>query len=640
MLSGHHASCLKVALTVVFLVVIVLHPELSPGCPDLIGEVPFGPCQAVARSGDYAYFSSGPVLMIADVSDPTAPIVLGELELPADIQDIEESNGYAHLACGFQGYWIVDVTDPTAPVVAGSYALSLWPVGLALSGDLVFIANVASQESLVILDVSDPASIIRLGSISGLVSVSDVMVAGGYAYLVGYGDGLKVVDVADPSQPELIGESDPNPSVGVFVQGDYVYTVDLEWSPDVGLRVFDVSDPAHPTQVGFVEHPGLMDVWVAGSLAYVSAGYYLKVFDVVDPTSPVLIGSLEADAMKLSMAGQYVYASAFEHGLRVFDVVDPTLPIEVSAVETPGYTKSIAAAGPLVFADGGDEGVRVFDATNPTSPIEIATTGGPNGAWDLAVSGSFLYVATGSRFEVFDIAEPSSPVKISSLNNHAMGIAVKGDYAYVAASPYSSGSLIVIDISNPHSPVTLGSAALPEGARTVAVEAGHAYVTTLNDGLRVVDVSVPADPVVVGHFSASGVTDVAVEHGSAFVCSSGGLRIVDVTNPALPVQVGLYSEGSSAESVGVSGRYAYVGVDGWASAGVHVIDISDPSEPFLVGLLGPADKAGMAEQIRVVGDRVYTAHSTGGWSITLGCHALFVDGFESGDTRNWSSVSP
>jgi len=40
-----------------------------------------------------------------------------------------------------------------------------------------------------------------------------------------------------------------------------------------------------------------------------------------------------------------------------------------------------------------------------------------------------------------------------------------------------------------------------------------------------------------------------------------------------------------------------------------------------------------------VGDLVYLAHSIGGVTILRGCHAIFVDDFETGDTSAWAAVT-
>jgi hypothetical protein len=55
------------------IVALAAEPVAAQDCPELVGRWPYGPSYAVAASGDYAYFGSGTVLMVADVSNPSAP---------------------------------------------------------------------------------------------------------------------------------------------------------------------------------------------------------------------------------------------------------------------------------------------------------------------------------------------------------------------------------------------------------------------------------------------------------------------------------------------------------------------------------------------------------------------------------------
>ena len=86
---------------------------------------------------------------------------------------------------------------------------------------------------------------------------------------------------------------------------------------------------------------------------------------------------------------------------------------------------------------------------------------------------------------------------------------MSGSYAYVTGEV--SKSLVVIDISNPASPVIRGSvvsSSLLDGVRGVAVSGSYAYVTGLSsDSLVVVDISNPASPVIRGSVVSSSLMD-------------------------------------------------------------------------------------------------------------------------------------
>ena len=95
------------------------------------------------------------------------------------------------------------------------------------------------------------------------------------------------------------------------------------------------------------------------------------------------------------------------------------------------------------------------------------------------------------------------------LCTQAITVAVSGSYAYVTGS--GSHSLVVIDVSNPASPVIRGSvvsSSLMLHAGSVAVSGSYAYVTAAwSDSLVVIDVSNPASPVIRGSVVSSSLLD-------------------------------------------------------------------------------------------------------------------------------------
>ena len=165
----------------------------------------------------------------------------------------------------------------------------------------------------------------------------------------------------------------------------------------------------------------------------------------------------------------------------------------------------------------------------------------------------------------------------------ALGVAVGGGYAYVACGdsvPNGAQGLRVISVADPAQPVEVGYLKTPGNAYSVAVEGVFAYVVADRDGLRIISVADPANPVEVGYCDTYGLArDVAVDGDYAYVADgdSGGLRIISIADPGHPVEVG-YCDTRYAFGVAVSGDYAYVAGDS-----LGVISVSDPAEPVEVG---------------------------------------------------------
>jgi hypothetical protein len=168
----------------------------------------------------------------------------------------------------------------------------------------------------------------------------------------------------------------------------------------------------------------------------------------------------------------------------------------------------------------------------------------------------------------------------------------------------------------------------------VAVSGSHAWVVDRGDGLRVIDVSTPSNPVEVGHYLSSGTAWAVAASGTIAFLADGteGLRIIDISTPSSPGEIGSYNTPGFAMHVTVSDGIAYVADD----LGLEVIDVSTPSSPFALGSYEEFDTLATAAG----SDYVLVAHQYSGLSVFYDCHLVFADGFESGTTASWSATMP
>ncbi len=230
--------------------------------------------------------------------------------------------------------------------------------------------------------------------------------------------------------------------------------------------------------------------------------------------------------------------------------------------------------------------------------------GGP--CYAVAVSGNYVYFGSGGYLEIFDVSNPSNPVRLGRVVTPGIviEIAISGSYAYVADG--WEGGLRVIDVSNPTNPQEVGFYVTPGWVGGVAVSGSYAYVAAGGSGLRIIDISNPTNPREVGFYDTPGWdVRVAISGSYAYVVDREGLRIIDVNNPTNPIEVGFYDTPGSAEGVTVSGSYAYV-ADG--DIGLRIIDISNPTNPREVGFY---DTPGYAYGVAVSGSYAYVADAVG-----------------------------
>jgi hypothetical protein len=256
-------------------------------------------------------------------------------------------------------------------------------------------------------------------------------------------------------------------------------------------------------------------------------------------------------------------------------------------------------------------------------------------------------------------AASPNPTAVGSVSNAtslsgAGYVAVSGNYAYVA--PFYSGTLTVVDISNPTGPQVVGQTPFSNAllsASHITIAGSYAYVTAQNrngpngtnsndDGtgnsLVIVDISTPTAPTIVGTLHNSnamfGPHGVAVSGNYAYIAAQGclakqpcpnpnvgdGFDVVDVSNPANPTIVASIQNSSlpapwtgtgalkHACSVTVSRNYAYVTAS--YTNRLTIIDISNPLQPAIVASLQDATNLPLPVDVAVTNGYAYVANQS------------------------------
>jgi hypothetical protein len=169
---------------------------------------------------------------------------------------------------------------------------------------------------------------------------------------------------------------------------------------------------------------------------------------------------------------------------------------------------------------------------------------------------------SGGNFYQEASSSPTLAATVATASN-TYSTAIAGRYAYVADD---ASGLRIIDISEPKSPVVVGSYSLG-GAKTVAVAGKYAYVGDTSTGLKIIDVSNPVAPTLVGTYSMAGTFGIALSGKYAYVSdfTAAAVRIIDVSNPAAPALAGSVSIATSKPyGLAISGKYLYIATSGTA----------------------------------------------------------------------------
>lgn len=398
--------------------------------------------------------------------------------------------------------------------------------------------------------------------------------------------------------------SDYNYALGdardIVQNGSYLYAS----SPTRGMVVYDASKPASPTLVRAIAMPSkaAYQTVVRGGYAYVAAGADgLRVYDLSDPTAPAFIGSYTG-APGTSKGIKQARGLAFSGGTTIlvedFSWSNNTdsstnnngwgafydsrlLSIDVSAPASPNCSKCFVLNDPAVGVSFG-----TLDSEDSKLPV------------DVIASGNYAYVADrGDGVKVVDItkADGSSPVTaiyaknapgadINNNYNYARGLALKGNYLYVAADNYG---LVVVNVATPASPVILSCDVYTNGRmRGLSISGPWLVAANLDLGDELYSLDSPSQPSLERSVPLEYPFRVSVVGPIAYTYTGCAgypqcQTIVDLNFPLLR-EVSAAAVDGAALDVAVDGSHAYVASD---TGGLSILDVSDPTSPRLKGSL-------------------------------------------------------
>jgi hypothetical protein len=405
----------------------------------------------LAVSGDFAYGLGSGQFQVIDVSNPTAPQIVGSVDTPG-ARRLVVTDKHAYVV-GF-GLQVIDISFPTNPRITGSAdAPHAW--GIAISGKHAYV--VGPDFRVIDITKAEGTTLVSLGFGNDVIGCG-LDVSGNHAYVIDFGrraepQGLWVIDISSPMQPMIAGGTWTSGRIAdgfpwdVTISGNYAYisTSDYKESEDLPeyLGVIDISTPTSPRGIGLVKTPrSAIDIEISGGFAYLAdRGADIQVVDVSIPSDPQIVGTVETsgEAYGIAIRDNLTYVADGTSGLLVFDMIDPLNPRLVGQVDTPGVALDVAISGSLALVADGSAGLHVVDIMNPNN-LRILSSVTTLNAQHLAVSGSNAYVVDRyndsyelSGLQVIDFSNPHDPrTLVRRYAQNPVRVAVSGEHVYVA----------------------------------------------------------------------------------------------------------------------------------------------------------------------------------------------------------------
>ena len=330
------------------------------------------------------------------------------------------------------------------------------------------------------------------------VTFTDIDVDGGTAYLVN-DDGFEIWDVSDFQNPYMMSSVAFQYGNELFIGEDYAYvSADHE-----GLRVIDISDPSSPQLVGQLSaYSWTPNFDMANGVGYVANGAVLYTIDISDPygSAPEAMDNIPTmgQTNDVAIMDDLAFVADWTGGLRIIDITDPG---NISALTSvPIQAWKVAAGNGYVYAVEANPNVsdtlKIYNVSDPSSPVMTAMLTLPESANDIEYQDGYVYIALqDSGLRIYDVSDPDSPVEVSVVDLvWVRDVSVEGNMAYIASADWEGG-LVSVDISDPENPA-IQQIYNPSGwfhPFNVGSSWPYAYASDIYGELYVFDVSDPSN---------------------------------------------------------------------------------------------------------------------------------------------------
>lgn len=431
-------------------------------------------------------------------------------------------------------------------------------------------------------------------------AISAVAVVGNLAY-VGVGPRLVILEVSNPQNPVVVGQSDVLPAViqDLVVANGFAYAA----TGTTDLWVLDVSNPARPLALSPVPITSTTyQLEIEGTRLYAVSRWFppeegsrwLSIVSLDNAAAPIELGAFAIDQDTSSMAvhNGYVYLPIFDYtegALVIVDARDPAAPDSVATL--PGLRGgAISISGTIAYVRDFTD-MLTLDIAEPQNPVEIARETDYlfplESVSDMVAASGKLFIAInvcdvdcGSAVQIAQVGETGD---IGPGDGHGIGtiiedIAVRDDAFFVAAG----NQLVILDATNPNKIVESGRVQVG-GVFHIAETDEWLYGVEPDGVLTILDRVDPIRPQVQSRFTSEfEVNDLAASNDYVYFGTYwGSLRVVEVSDPLQPQEVASLNPNHSTENTIntiIANDHLYSVVDGELS----IVDISNSKEPIEV----------------------------------------------------------
>ncbi len=547
---------------------------------------------------DIAYCATKFGLVLMDVSDKENPEIHSRIETDGIGLDIVIRDSMLYFCDGGEGLKIYSIAEPTEPQLISECEEAAGAGRIVLRDDFAYVS--CGRAGMSIVDISDPFQPGQIGRTNR--ECDGIALLENYAYTGG--DNIRIIEIEDPSNPELLNTTDIGYDGELSIVGDvlfgYLYFFNLEdrLEPELIYRNNPIGSSCHD----LVNNILFTSIGVAELRASTISG-----FNIEDPENPERVVSCIkqiTSAVDINYADDYVYVAHGNKGFTICDFRDWDNTEEVSTYVNSADYHNVAVHEGYAYVFDYFGRFVVVSLEDPNRPVEVFEE-----VWyefdldsyemPLVVTDEFIYTYNyfGSEDEegedydrrgiyTYSLEDPEAPELIHELPIHYYHqlYDLKTDGNLLYGTSFGTG-LVVISLENPETPEMVE---IYEGYRCVKLDVeGDLVITASKDdgeleGIVIWDKSDPYDIEIIAELNLDDRgRDIAIYGDYVYFTGRGGgmwiISIEDPENPEIVSQPEFPYTGFDMEE-----RDGILYLSCWEN-GLKVFSLEDPENPELIG---------------------------------------------------------
>ena len=267
---------------------------------------------------------------------------------------------------------------------------------LALSGDLAYLGT--ADQGLKIVDISEPSqpTVLHTEPVVGIVS--DTYTSGSLVLFTSNQSSPRqgwfyILDASDPSDPTLLTQyRTRDMACGLDVRDNVAFIGD----DDDGLTILDISNLSSPVQLDTYHIWNLQRIRINsnGTVAAVSESSTtdprIHLFDISNPSSVSVITAIDNTGLyDVHYVDDTAYIAATPNGVLIYDLSTPGSPALLGSIVTD-YCRGVAMDGSILYVADDHAGLKAFDVSDLESISLEVSIDTPGRTWNVEVTDSNL----------------------------------------------------------------------------------------------------------------------------------------------------------------------------------------------------------------------------------------------------------